>query len=317
MDSVKTLRRRLRRLLQLREFNPRNPHLLVPGMVSRLERENLVRQASCLEGRGHAVEFGAFVGASTASILKGLSMSGFQHRFHVYDLFRTNDPWFSSLVRKLLVETRDLLLVDGEYLDFSRVYEHYIQDDRVETHRMNVTDLEWIGEPIEFIHLDLPKDWYSAEKIVSETFPFIVPRGILIFQDFVNQWSFELIALIGSLLRGGQIRIEGVCGPTLSTSILTQISWSRVSEIANEMSDPQLAISNFDTAVAGARAKLNRESLVIMKIARALLIKEFDHAKGFVELANCFESLAGSRGGGSRAFQQVIEFGFRSKRSID
>lgn len=314
--QITTLRTQLKKLLKINEYDPKKAYLLIPGMVSRSERKNLAKQAATLTGRGHALEFGAFFGASTGAILCGLKQNGLTKEFHVYDYFKTNDQWFSDITRQLAKGHESLLSTDGDWLDFSGIYEFFINDPVIHTHKILISDLEWKNEDIEFIHLDLPKDWSQAKKIVSETFPWIIKDAKLIFQDFVNQWSFEIGAMIGFLLKGKLIRIDGSFGSTLSTTSNKNFGKDDVQSLMSEMFDKKKVLSNFDYAFEHTKHFLSQEEQTILRVGRAVLISESDKILGLQELSRALCYMPSTTGRGSKALRNALEFGLQAKKSI-
>ncbi len=313
---TKILRTSLKKLLKINEYDPKKPYLLIPGMVSRSERKNLFNQARQLTGRGHALEFGAFFGASTSAILCGLKQHGRTNEFHVFDYFKTNDPWFSELTRRLAGDHENLLSVNDGWLDFSGVYDHFINDSLVHTHKILISELTWKNEPIELIHLDLPKDWTQASTIAQQTFPCLIKDAKLIFQDFVNQWSYELGAMIGFLMREKLIQVTGSFGSTLSTSTNDGFTSASIQALAREMADRSKVLSNFDYALEHTRSFLNPEERVILRVGRAILISEDDRSEGLRELAKAIDHMPSTSGRGSKALKNALEFGLQAKKSI-
>lgn len=311
------IRRELKKLFQINEFDPKKPYLRIPGMVSRSERKNLFRQSSKLSGKGHILEFGAFFGASTSAILSGLKLSNSEKEFHVYDYFKTNDPWFSEVTRSLAGEYEHLLFTKDGWLDFSKVYESFINDPIVQTHKILIQDFIWKKEPIEFIHLDLPKDWAQAERIATQTFPFLVQESKIIFQDFVNQWSYEIGAMIGFLLREEYIRIEGNFGSTLSTTAEKNLTQNAISLLVEEMKDASNVLKNFDYAFTKAGVYLNEQEKIILRVGRSILIYETDKDQGLSELSRVIDYLVPAVGRGGKALKNALEFGLQAKKSIN
>jgi hypothetical protein len=305
--QITALRTQLKKLLKINEYHPKRAYLLIPGMVSRSERKNLAKQASRLTGRGHVLEFGAFFGASTAAILCGLKQNGLTKEFHVFDYFKT---------RQLAKGHESLLSFDGEWLDFSGVYDYFINDPVVHTHKILIRDLKWKNEPIEFIHLDLPKDWSQAKKIANDTFPWIIKDAKLIFQDYVNQWSFEIGAMIGFLLKERLISVDGSFGSTLSTSANEKFGMDSLQSLITEMSDKTKVLNNFDYAFEHTRNFLNQEEQTILRVGRAVLISENDKVQGLKELSRAVDHMPSTNGRGSKALKNALEFGLQAKKSI-
>jgi hypothetical protein len=282
----RSIRRFVKRTLGLREFDRSKPFHRIPGMVVYDEREELYRICrNELQASGAAVEFGAFLGASTVALKVGLlsnpriaerRKSGDRSvKFHVYDQFKTPKASpFAELTRAHAAGAglSGLLREEDGWLDFHRVFLAHLGDpqDLVIVHRGLVSALDWGPEPIEFLHLDLPKDWEQLQHIMGQTFPRLVRGGFVLFQDFVYHWSAELIAGVGFLLGAGILTPERLVATTLVTRVVRSIDGSDLALLKEEMEVPERVSRHIDRAVDSCADLLDWEDRIVLELAKAV-----------------------------------------------
>lgn len=305
----------IKRILKIREFDPSKGYLRIPGMVSYVERENLYRRSKLLTGKGHALEFGAYFGASTASILQGLRESNFPMKLHVFDVFKTRNAWFADLTRQLAKGLEHHLVMQDGWLDFFGVFRAHVDDPMVVVHRNFVSELNWTGEPVEFLHLDLPKDWKQAKYIADQIFKCLVPGAHVIFQDFSYQWAAELIAMVGQMHKSGLLRLESLDETTLSAVLLRKIEMSDLNALNEEMRDPSKIISNVDVAIHAASPMMGRDDQIITSVARSIFIYQHDPEEALRKLADAFDDVSVLSPRVKAAFKEAMQFGMTMPKS--
>jgi len=249
---------RVRRFSLFKALNLcRHRFLRLPGMTGYQERMDLVRICQQeLKGTGAAIEFGAFLGASTAAIQHGIrsnAMLSPTTEFHVVDCFKTpTNSTFAQYVREFARAGRvdDLLTEKDSWLCFFDAFISNVDagDQHLVIHRCFVSDFSWKTQPVEFIHLDLPKDWNQAENIISQIFPDLVLDAKVLFQDFCYQWSAELIGMVGHLIRMGHIRPCRVTDTTLTCSVAKRFTLDDLEILTALMCSPNEILSGLDIA---------------------------------------------------------------------
>jgi len=302
-------------ILKIREFDPSKGYLRIPGMVSYIERENLYRRSKLLTGKGHALEFGAYFGASTASILQGLRETNFQMKLHVFDVFKTRNVWFADLTRQLAKGLEQHLVMQDGWLDFFQVFRAHVDDPMVVIHRDFVSELNWTGEPVELLHLDLPKDWKQAKYIADQVFTCLVPGAHIIFQDFSYQWAAELIAMIGQMHKSGLLRLESLDETTLSAVLMRKIQMSDLDALGGEMSDPSKIISNLDVAIKAAKPMMGRDDQIVTSVARSIFVYQKDPGEALRNLADVFGEISVLTPRVKAAFKEAMQFGMTMPKS--
>lgn len=308
-------KRSIKQALKIREFDPSKGYLRIPGMVSYVERENLYRRSKSLTGKGHALEFGAYFGASTASILQGLRECDFPMKLHVFDVFRTRNAWFADLTRQLAKGLEHHLVMQDGWLDFYGVFRAHVDDSMVVVHRDFVSELNWTDEPVEFLHLDLPKDWKQAKYIADQVFTCLVPGAHVIFQDFSYQWAAELIAMVGQMHKSGLLRLESLDETTLSAVLLRKIEISDLNALGAEMSDQSKIISNLDDAIKAASPMMRRDDQIITSVARSIFVYQHDPEEALRNLSDVFGDIAVLSPRVKAAFKEAMRFGMNMPKS--
>lgn len=305
----------IKQVLKIREFDPSKGYLRIPGMVSYVERENLYRRSKLLTGKGHALEFGAYFGASTASILQGLRERNFPMKLHVFDVFRTRNAWFADLTRQLAKGQEHHLVMQDGWLDFFEVFRAHVDDPMVVVHRDFVSELKWTGEPVEFLHLDLPKDWKQAKYIADQVFTCLVSGAHVIFQDFSYQWAAELIAMVGQMHKSGLLRLESLDETTLSAVLLRKIEVSDLNALGGEMNDPSKIISNIDVAIKAVRPMMGRDDQIITSVARSIFVYQKDPEEALRNLADVFDDISVLSPRVKAALKEAMQFGMTMPKS--
>ena len=247
----------------------RYPFLASPGMMGYDERMNLF--STCrneLTGKGVAVEFGSFLGASTAAIQQGLRKNKKilnNSEFHIVDCFRSSlTSEFSELTRDFARSGKvdHLLTEEDGWLCFYQAFLAHIDtnDPYIKIHQCFLSAFTWESKPVEFLHLDLPKDWKQASYIVSIIFPDLVIGAKVLFQDFGYQWSAELIAMIGILSNMGIISPYRLTDTTLSVTVEKTVTVDHIDLLARMMTSPIDVISGIESAKNACR-KLSSPSI--------------------------------------------------------
>lgn len=273
----------------------RHSFLSVPGMMGYAERMNLYLTCQReLTGKGAAVEFGAFLGASTAAIQKGLRANPHlpdDIPLHVIDCFRTplaSD--FSEYVRDYSHRghVEHLLVEEDEWLCFYKAFlAHIDEHDRwIKIHRCFVSEFTWEHVPVEFLHLDLPKDWGQASYIVSQVFPDLVVGAKVLLQDFGYQWSAELIAMTGHMVATGHISPYRLTDTTLSARVEKSFTNESIETIQSLMATTSGVLAGIDIAHRACQELITDRVDVTLLMAKA----QYLYSSGDEE--SCFKILS-------------------------
>ncbi|MBK8990206.1 MAG: hypothetical protein IPM40_00265 [Gammaproteobacteria bacterium] len=235
-----------------------------------------------LAGHGAAIEFGAFLGASTAAIQAGLRKNTKpavrDAALHVVDCFKTPiNSAFAAHVRQFALSGHidDLLSEDSGWLCFYDAFTANVRTDdpKLFVHQCFVQDFRWTSVPVELLHIDLPKDWAQASIIVGTIFPDLVRGARIILQDFAYQWSAELIALVGHLCKMGQMMPYRVRATTLSCILDSPVSMQSIQELQERMSGASGVIAGIDLARDYCRGITTTKEDLILRMAKAQYLK--------------------------------------------
>jgi hypothetical protein len=157
----------------------------LPGMTSANELcllETYAREV--FTGEGKIVDLGCWLGATTASLARGLAQSkcaGKHRKIEAFDLFEWQD-WMAPFVpanglakryapgQSFCEEVRERLRPYGSL---------------VEVRQQNLLEYAPPPDPIEFLFVDAMKSWALAQQIVKAFFPSLIEgRGYVVQQDF-------------------------------------------------------------------------------------------------------------------------------------
>lgn len=206
------------------------------------------------------VEFGPFMGRSTACLASGLiSNQTFSEGIRVvtYDSFQcsTSSQGFFSQVRKHAdrFNVGGLLIQQDDYVDFQPVFEHflsgYITAGLVVPKKFELIDSVHSGEVIRILHIDSPK-WFSELKIIlARFFPSLALHSAVIFQDFFYQWSATIIAAIEAMIERGFLDVRGSAASSLICQVTKTLKNSDVLEIDFELQKHNAVPRLIDSAI--------------------------------------------------------------------
>lgn len=268
--------------------------LRVPGMMGYDERMNLYETCrSELSGKGVAVEFGSFFGASSAAIQQGLRgnrLDSCNTEFHVVDCFRSSlTSEFSQLALEFsrLGQVDHLLTEEDGWLNFYKAFLSHVDatDPKLIIHQCFLSDFVWESKPVEFLHLDMPKDWTLASSIATKIFPDLVTGAKVLFQDFGYQWSAELIAMIGNMINMGLIHPYRLTDTTLSVDVVQPISKNAVAKLEQKMSSPADVILGIESARSACRFLSSNSIDATLSMAKA----QYQYSQGDTD--ECFNTI--------------------------
>ena len=196
--------------------------LMAPGMIEESERRLLFKAAfNC---RLPVVEFGAFFGASTLALAKGLSaretksfpltcIDAFEvktdHSFHKHVISYAKRCKADKLLRTSGEKTNWLEItkaVLGSELKNVRLVKGIVD---------NNFDMAVLPETIGLLHLDLPKDAKTIQPILKGAFTKLRKGSIIAFQDYAYQFSNELISLFELLEQLGHIKAVNIAASSM------------------------------------------------------------------------------------------------------
>ena len=195
-------------------MNPEN----IPGMVEHVEQELLSRIGQFLKVDVDEVmlEFGAFFGRSTRSIVNGILRnrnielsSRSKPVLRVYDRFSSaNEGNFVDYVKSFAGHggVQDLLKEQDGKVNFRAVFDHYMLDvpEKVlDVYENELYEMTHDGLAIKFMHIDLPKRWGEYQCLIDTFFLHLRKGAILVYQDFFFHWSATLATAVFLWIEGG------------------------------------------------------------------------------------------------------------------
>jgi hypothetical protein len=155
----------------------------IPTMLSKAERRVLYSLARDYAGGDAAiVDAGCFLGGSTAALLAGVRdrperWSG--PPVESYDLFRVEAYTIEKFFRgdpsvRVGDSFRPRFDDDAARFDVPHV-----------VHEGDITELGWVGGPIDVLFLDVLKSWEINDAVLRDFFPSLLPgRSVIVHQDY-------------------------------------------------------------------------------------------------------------------------------------
>lgn len=147
------------------------------------------------EAHGAILDQGAFLGGSTMCFASALRNRGFASPLiHSYDLFRLGpfelERWFSEGAPPGNI-TRPLY--EANLAGFR---------DLVEVHEGDLLHVDWRGDPIEILFVDIAKSYLVWDHIVRHFFPSLIAgKSLLILQDYLfggtGPWHHVVMEKLG------------------------------------------------------------------------------------------------------------------------
>lgn len=166
----------------------------IPAMTSDAERDCYYRLASEAAGKGAIIEFGAWLGASTAYMAAAIRDSGVEQKMHTFDKFLSKKGHIYKV--KEHYEKRGMDLSKAPIGDAFEAFKQYLGPlmEFVEPHRGEIGDARWSDEPIALIVNDAPKRVPAISAMMTNFRGGIRPGTVMAWQDFCHFPSYEIPA---------------------------------------------------------------------------------------------------------------------------
>jgi hypothetical protein len=198
----------------------------IPAMTSDAERECYYRLAK--EADGAVIEFGAWLGASTAYIAAAMRETG--GKVHVYDKFQSKKGHVKKVRQfyaKQGANEADMPIGDAEpYFrrNLGPLIEHCV------VHKGEIANAKWGDEPIGLIVSDAPKRVPAISAVLSNFRGGIREGMIMAWQDFCHFPSYETPASLYRLRRHFEFTEAVLPGSTLVFRVKS--AWGEVTREA-------------------------------------------------------------------------------------
>ena len=172
------------------------------GMTSKTEQDYFAEYgAKIYSGKGEIVDLGCWLGSTTIPLVKGLlknpAFTESKRKVYAYDLF----VWFDWMNTSAIGTS-----LEGKYREGDNFVEEFKQRTKefaryIEIREGDLKQIGWTGENIEFLLIDVMKNWDLANAIVRDFYPSLVPNeSLILHQDYAHfftpwihllQWSFR------------------------------------------------------------------------------------------------------------------------------
>jgi hypothetical protein len=164
------------------------PSIDIPSMLCQPEKDYYYWITSnVVSGAGAVVEFGTWLGGSTAYLSAGLR----GRVMHCYDHF----VWFGYDNWK-----SDVKLNDGD--DFAHLFLENVERYKVNAviHKTKLEEAEWNDGPVELLIFDAPKRASQLARLLTVFAPNIIPgRTRIVLQDYQHFPSYELAVVMDAI----------------------------------------------------------------------------------------------------------------------
>lgn len=165
----------------------------IPAMTTDAERECYYRLTKEAVGKGAVIEFGAWLGASTAYMAAAIRDSG--QKVHTYDKFLSKKGHIYK-VKEHYAKRPNLDLSKAPIGDAFEAFKTYLGPlfEYVEPHRGEIEDARWGDDPIALIVNDAPKRVPAISSMLTNFRGGIRPGTAMAWQDFCHFPSYEIPA---------------------------------------------------------------------------------------------------------------------------
>jgi hypothetical protein len=199
----------------------------IPAMTTDAERELYYRLVCEGVGKGAIVEFGAWLGASTAYIAAAIRDSGYATKAHVYDKFLSK-PGHVRKVEEFYAK-HDKPIPTGPSLEQFKANLGPLLD-YVEVHHGQIEDMKWSGDPIAVLITDAPKRVPAISAVMTTLREAMIPGvTVMAWQDFCHFPSYEIPACLYRLRDHLEFVEAVVPGTTLAFRVKSQWAAEEVS----------------------------------------------------------------------------------------
>jgi hypothetical protein len=177
-------------------------------------------------GKGAIVEFGAWLGASTAYIAAAIRDSGYATRAHVYDKFLSKP----GHVRKVeaFYEKHEKPIPTGPSLEQFKANLGPLLA-YVKIHHGQIEDQSWNGERIAVLITDAPKRVPAISAVLTNFRKGIGEGTVMAWQDFCHFPSYEIPAALYRLRQHLEFIEAVVPGTTLAFTVKSRWTPAEVS----------------------------------------------------------------------------------------
>ena len=206
----------------------------IPAMTSDAERECYYRLASEAAGKGAIIEFGAWLGASTAYMAAALRDLGASQKLHTFDKFLSKQGHIFKV--KEHYEKRGIDISTAPVGDAFEAFKSYLGPlvEFVEPHRGEIEQARWGDDLIALIVNDAPKRVPAISAMLTNFRKGIREGTVMAWQDFCHFPSYEIPASLYRLHEHFEFREAVYPGSTLVFTVKS--IWNR-QEVAQSVLD--------------------------------------------------------------------------------
>jgi hypothetical protein len=249
-------------------------------MTNEAERDCFYRLTREAAGKGAVLEFGAWLGASTAYMAAAIRDSGITEKMHTFDKFLSKQGHIYKV--KEHYEKRGIDLSKAPIGDAFEAFKQYLGPlfEYVEPHRGEIEKAKWGDDAIALIVNDAPKRVPAISAMMTNFRKGIRTGTAMAWQDFCHFPSYEIPASLYRLRDHFKFREAVYPGSTLVFEVTKP--WG-ADEVSRE------ALSNGWTPEEISRAwdywleRVAKPKADTFKCGRALFLCDLGHHELAVE----------------------------------
>lgn len=196
----------------------------IPAMTTAEERARYYARAKEMAGDGAIIEFGSWLGASTASLAAAVRDSGVPGlTVHTYDRFAWK-PEHSRKAREFYGHAIEDLQQSVDCLD---EFKNNLGDllPFVTVHKGEIKRMRWTGGPIGFVLFDAPKRVPEISLTLTELTPALERGAVMAWQDFAHFPSYEIVACLSRLMESGNVKFLEAVYPGTTVILKLRKAW--------------------------------------------------------------------------------------------
>lgn len=256
----------------------------IPAMTSQAERECYYRLVSDAVGNGAIIEFGAWLGASTAYIAAAIRDSGKDIRAEVYDKFQSKKGHIKKVNEFYAKEG-----IHTGAMPIGDAYQHFLANlgplkAFVKAHKCQIEDVKWGDEPIALIINDAPKRVPAISAILTNFRKGIREGTVMAWQDFCHFPSYEIPACLYRL--GDHLKFEESVVPGSTLVFKVRSVWE-----PEEVTGEALALRRWTPdAIADAWDYwldfVPQEKAPLFRCGQAMFLSDIGHSQEAVAVLN-------------------------------
>lgn len=255
----------------------------IPAMTNEAERLCFYRHALEAADKGAIVEFGAWLGASTAYMAAAMRDSGVPGKVHTFDKFLSKQGHIHKVREHFKKRGMDLSKapIGDAFGQFKKNLGPLLE--YVEPHKGEIADKRWKGGRIALIVNDAPKRIPVIAAMLANFRSGIETGTVMAWQDFCHFPSYEIPATLYRLRDHFEFVEAPYPGSTLVFRVTDLWEPEQATEAALALSEwtPEEIAEAYDYWIEG---KVRPEKRDVFRCGQAMFLCDIGHVDEAVEV---------------------------------